>query len=101
MDSVADNYVAILEKERECALRADVDALGVVQEEKRKALTLLLEQQPSEDDLTYIRAQSYENVRLIRHLVTCLHGILAPDGATYNAEGAIPVAAGGRSRGRL
>jgi hypothetical protein len=101
MQEATETFVAVLEKERDCALRADVDGLSVVQEEKRQALALLLNEQPSEDDLAFIRAHAYENVRLIRHLMTCLQGILAPQGATYTADGEIPLGSPGRSRGRL
>jgi len=101
MEQATDAFVALLEKERHCALCADVEGLGVIQEEKRQALAVLLDEQPSDEDLALIRAQSYENVRLIRHLVTCLQGILAPDGATYNDHGALPTGTNGRSRGRL
>jgi len=101
MYEATEAFVNALLRERECALRADVDGLSAVQDEKRQALALLLDERPSEDDLAVIRAQANENVRLIRHLVTCLQGILAPQGATYTADGELPVGSTGRLRGRL
>lgn len=101
MYEATEAFVNALLKERECALRADVAGLDTVQEEKRQALALLLDERPSEEDMAIIRAQAFENVRLIRHLVTCLQGILAPQGATYTAEGELPLGSPGRSRGRL
>lgn len=94
-------FLEVLESEREAALRADVDALAAVQERKREALAALLRSDPSEDVAADLRARAQANLRLIRHLVSCLQGIVSPQGPTYTAAGARPSGGFSRSWGRL
>lgn len=92
---------SVLERERKAAISADVDALLRLQDEKRLALTALSAEEGTSDELDLLRERAMANVQLIRHLAMCLQGMLAPEGATYNAGGARPIGAISRSWGRL
>jgi hypothetical protein len=94
-------FLEVLESEREAALRADVDALAAVQERKREALSALLGSDASEDLIAELRARAQANLRLIRHLVGCLQGLVSPQAPTYTAAGDRPSGGLSRSWGRL
>lgn len=100
MNQAASMLTALLERERTAALSADVDALTALQAEKRTALDSLRAQGLSDAELEALRQSALTNVQLIRHLVGCLHGLSGSE-ATYTPGGARPLAALGRSRGRL
>jgi len=94
-------FAKVLECERELALRADVDALGVIQGKKRALLDQLLASGAPADEAAHLRELALANVQLIRHLVACLSSLCAPEAATYDAGGGRPVGAMSRSWGRL
>ena len=94
-------FAKILEDERGFALRADIDALSAIQEQKRTVLSELLTSEVPEEERTRLRELALANVQLIRHLVACLQGLISPEAATYTAGGGRPMGAAGRSWGRL
>ena len=101
MSDLRFEFARLLESERAFARCADVDALSAIQDEKRTVLEALLATDLSENERTTLREQALANVQLIRHLVACLHGLIAPDSPTYTAGGGRPMGAMGRSWGRL
>lgn len=101
MSDVVQEFAAILENERVYALRADVDALGSIQEEKRALLDKLCASGVPEAESAKLREMALANVQLIRHLVACLQGLIAPESSTYTAGGGRSMGAMGRSWGRL
>jgi len=102
MGQAATIFSSVLEREREAAVAADVDALALLQEEKRAALTELHgDEELTEDEMASLRSRAMANVQLIRHLTVCLQGMVAPQPPTYNAGGARPVGSMSRSWGRL
>lgn len=101
MGQAAKVLSSVLERERKAAISADVDALARLQDEKRLALGALAQDGASDDELATLRLRATANVQLIRHLAMCLQGMLAPQGATYNAGGSRPIGAITRSWGRL
>lgn len=103
MDDMVAELTKVLDAERAVALRADVDALGAIQQEKRVLLDKLLAANVPIPECDELRKKALANVQLIRHLVACLKGISSPDDTpTYNAGGASPeVALSRRSWGRL
>ena len=79
---------ALLAREREAALHADIDALTQVQEEKRAVLSELRQSKVSDSDITQLIARAHENIGLIRHLIVCLRGCLGAEAEpTYGASG--------------
>lgn len=102
MGQAATMFSSVLERERQAAITADVDALAKLQDEKRAALTALhSDEELTEDEMASLRARAMANVQLIRHLTVCLQGMVAPEAPTYTAGGARPVGAMSRSWGRL
>jgi hypothetical protein len=101
MGQAATVLSSVLERERKAAISADVDALSLIQDEKRLALSALAKDETSGEELASLRLRATANVQLIRHLTMCLQGMLAPHGATYNAGGARPIGSISRSWGRL
>lgn len=101
MGQAATVLSSVLERERKAAISADVDALSLIQVEKRLALNALQMDGASPEEVETLQARAMANVQLIRHLAMCLQGMLAPSGATYNAGGARPIGAISRSWGRL
>lgn len=89
----------LLELERQAALRADVDALADVQESKRSVLERLTSRDAEHASMPALKLKAAANVQLIRHLVSCLNGMLTPVGSTYTAQGRSPTPSYGRSRG--
>lgn len=87
MSEAVTEFARLLESERMHALRADVDALVAIQEEKRAALEKLLASGAPETETRRLREKALSNVQLIRHLVACLQGLSAPESPTYNADG--------------
>lgn len=101
MSSAAAAFSEVLSAERQCALAADVDALAALQEQKREALARLLESEATDEEIAELRAQALSNIQLMRHLVSCLQGIVTPAGPTYTPHGARPSGDRSRSWGRL
>lgn len=102
MGQAATIFSSVLERERQAAVTADVEALAQLQEEKRLALTALHgDEELTQDELDLLRARAMANVQLIRHLTVCLQGMVAPQPATYNAGGSKPMGSVTRSWGRL
>jgi hypothetical protein len=101
MGRAATVLASVLERERKAAISADVDALSMLQDEKRLAMAALASDETSDDELGTLRSRAMANVQLIRHMAMCLQGMLAPTGATYTAGGARPSGPMGRSWGRL
>ncbi len=97
MGQAATVLSSVLERERKAAISADVDALSLIQVEKQLALTALSVDGATEEEVDSLHQRAMANVQLIRHLAMCLQGMLAPDGATYNAGGARPIRSTSRS----
>jgi len=101
MTDVVDEFSKVLDRERSFALRADVDGLAAIQEEKRALLQQLLASGAPDAETAPLKQQALSNVQLIRHLVACLQGLSSPPSATYTAGGGLPTGAMSRSWGRL
>lgn len=101
MSEAAQAFAQILERENLAARKADVDALVSLQDEKRALMSRLEQSETPEGVLAELRARAHHNIQLMRHLTQCLQGMLAPQGATYNAGGSRPMGAVCRSWGRL
>jgi hypothetical protein len=91
----------VLDRERALALRADVDGLAEIQEEKRALLQMLQASGAPDAETAKLKQQALSNVQLIRHLVACLSGLSSPPASTYTAGGGRPSGAMSRSWGRL
>lgn len=101
MNDVVTEFSKVLDHERMLAIRADVDGLAAIQEEKRALLAELLASGAPEEVTAPLKNKALSNVQLIRHLVVCLQGLSAPPAATYTAGGGRPSNAPSRSLGRL
>lgn len=101
MGQAATVLSSVLERERKAAISADVDALTLIQVEKRLALTALTVDGATQEEVDSLHERALANVQLIRHLAMCLQGMLAPGGATYNAGGSRSIGPISRSWGRL
>src|SRR5687767_9248515 len=101
MGEAVTSLSSVLERERQAALAADVDALAQLQEEKRLALTALGAEEVSDDEIGSLRTRAMANVQLIRHLTVLLQGMVAPQAPTYTAGGARGMGSMSRSWGRL
>ncbi|MEY4515428.1 MAG: hypothetical protein RLZZ450_7550 [Pseudomonadota bacterium] len=99
--SVVAAFGEVLGRERALALRADVDGLAEIQEEKRTLLQELLVSGAPDAETAKLKQQAFSNVQLIRHLVACLQGLSSPPASTYTAGGGRPSDAMSRSWGRL
>jgi hypothetical protein len=99
MSAVAE-FAKVLESERECALRADIEGLTAIQAEKQALLDQLLQSGAPETETARLREKALANVQLIRHLVVCLQGLCAPASPTYTAGGGRLAGAISRSWGR-
>jgi len=91
----------VLDRERALALRADVDGLAEIQEEKRALLQKLQASGAPDAETAKLKQQALSNVQLIRHLVACLSGLSSPPASTYTAGGGRPSGTMSRSWGRL
>lgn len=101
MTALIAEFDKVLEDERAFALRADVDGLASIQEEKRAALARLLDSGVPASETYALREKALSNVQLIRHLVACLQGLSASTGPTYDASGGRPLNTMRRSWGSL
>jgi hypothetical protein len=102
MQEAAEEFSALLDRERQAALRADVEALAALQEEKRGWLTRVKNGELEGSIAEELIARAHGNVGLIRNLVICLRGVLGGDTEpTYTAKGLCPVAPEGSLRGKL
>ena len=101
MFEVAVEFAKVLDSERMFALRADVDGLTAIQDEKRLLLEQLLASGAPAEETTPLREKALANVQLIRHLVVCLQGLCTPESTTYTAGGGRPTGTMSRSWGRL
>lgn len=102
MSEAAAEFSLLLDREREAALRADVEGLAELQEHKRLVLDRVRrgELQGHIPDELIVRAHA--NIALIRNLVTCLRGCLGGETeATYTSRGLRSTAPDGGSRGVL
>lgn len=92
----------LLEQEHAAALRADVQALAEIQDEKRGAVERLRASNPSNDIITALEAATQRNIALIRHLVRCLRAVtVEPAELAYSAAGTRVEAHVGCTRARL
>ncbi len=97
--------LALLEEERDAAIRADIDALADLQPKKQTIVDRLAQANPPRPMMVAIREMVTTNTALIHQLVSCLRGILLgtaqpPD--TYDAVGArVATEPGGQRRGAL
>ncbi len=82
MSSLVAEFARVLEDERNFAVRADVDGLTAIQQEKRLLLDQLLSSGAPAEETQKLREQALANVKLIRHLVVCLAGGCTPPGTT-------------------
>jgi hypothetical protein len=101
MQTVVAEFSKVLDAERAFALKADVDGLGSIQEEKRVLLQKLLASGATAAETGPLRERAMANVQLIRHLVACLQGISQPAGPTYDSGGERSTRSVSRSWGRL
>jgi hypothetical protein len=101
MSEAAQAFARALEAERQAALRADFDALLRIQEEKRELMPLV--KQSAAPELTIeLAAQARKNLGLLRHLLSCVRGLVMVDGeSTYTASGQSIAAPAGALRGRI
>lgn len=92
----------LLERERESALRADLDALGAIQVEKRAVLDELRDTD-DEDTVVVSRltATAQENLALLRQLTSVHRALAGVTPASYGADGRELVAAPSAERGAL
>ena len=99
MSGAADRYLELLAREREAAVRADVEALLAIQGRKAEAVEALRAAPPAPAELERITEQSRANLRLLRHLSECLRAMVGFEEATaaggYDARGRRPMPAGG------
>ncbi|MET0386133.1 MAG: hypothetical protein ABW321_09260 [Polyangiales bacterium] len=87
MSDVAEAFARCLAAEREAALKADFDALVLIQEEKRTLLPLL-KQSADPAVVEELSDRARKNLRLLRQLVMCVQGMLGvPAENTYTAQG--------------
>lgn len=101
MAALIAEFDKVLDDERALALRADVDGLASIQEEKRVVLARLIDSGVSASETSPLREKALANVQLIRHLVACLQGLSASTGPTYDASGGRPLNMMRRSWGSL
>ena len=102
MNAAAAEFSQLLEREREAALRADVDGLTLLQEQKRILLDRVKRGELSGAIPDELVQRAHENIVLIRNLVTCFRGCLGGEiEATYTSRGLVSVAPDGSSRGVL
>ncbi len=80
----------VLAEEREAVRRADVEALVVLQPLKRVALDALHDDNCDDETLEALGVLARDNITLMEHLVGCLRGIVATDGANvYGINGSV------------
>jgi len=102
MAQAAEEFSSLLDRERQAALSADVDALTALQEEKRAWLTRAKNGEFEASLADDLIARAHANVGLIRNLVVCLRGVLGGDSEpTYTSRGLRPVEPEGSLRGKL
>jgi hypothetical protein len=78
----------VLERERQAAIAADVDALTELQDEKRACVAQLRSTEPDPTTMGPLVDRAQANIRLIRLLVQCLRGTVEPEGTpVYSATG--------------
>jgi hypothetical protein len=95
-----DELVALLDREREAARRADLDTLVELQEAKRIVVEQISHSELPRDRLAELAEKAHSNIWLLRHLVQCLQGMINEgEEPTYSATGKLPAPGGGSSRG--
>ena len=78
----------IFAQERDALRTADIEALVLIQETKKRAVDALYEQGISGEVLSELGLIARSNLKLMRHLLNCLHGIVTSDeGMVYGAKG--------------
>ena len=88
----------VLGAERDAARRADTSALVALQEMKRQALDEVRAASPTPEVWDELAELARANLELMRHLVSCLRGIVGEPG-TYGATARVQVDDTGRDHG--
>lgn len=102
MNDAAAEFSLLLDREREAALRADVEGLAELQEHKRQLLERVRRGELQGRIPNDLVVRAHANIGLIRSLVTCLRGCLGGEtDATYTSRGLRSNAPDGGSRGVL
>ena len=88
MEGVVAALTQLLEREREAALRADIDLLLELQPQKQALVAGLRKGEHGERVIDELVVAARSNVRLIRQVVLCLRGALGIAGeSTYTPSG--------------
>jgi hypothetical protein len=102
VQDAAAEFSQLLDREREAALRADVEGLAELQESKRHLFDRVRKGELSGEISKELVARAHANIGLIRSLVNCLRGCLGGEPeATYTSKGLRSTAPDGSSRGVL
>jgi hypothetical protein len=102
VEDAAAEFSQLLEREREAALRADVEGLVELQEHKRRLFDRVRRGELGGEIPNELVARAHANIGLIRNLVICLRGCLGGETeATYTSRGLRSSAPDGSSRGVL
>lgn len=88
----------VLAAERDAARRADTASLVAIQEMKREALDAVRRAEPPAEVWDQLAQQAQANLELMRHLVSCLRGIVG-ESSTYGASARVQVGDAGRDHG--
>jgi hypothetical protein len=89
VQDAARHFLSLLDRERDAACQADVEALVAIQDEKTEVLARLRTEGTPNDMLEHLTAAAEANIVLMRHLVLCLRGLIegVDEASTYNASG--------------
>lgn len=102
MTDAAAEFSQLLDREREAALRADVEGLVELQEHKRQLFDRMRTGELPGRIPNELVVRAHANIGLIRNLVSCLRGCLGGESeATYTSKGLRSNAPEGGSRGVL
>lgn len=102
MSDAAAAFSLLLDREREAALRADVEGLGQLQEHKRELLDRIRRGDVQGAIPNELVQRAHANIGLIRTLVVCMRGCLGLESeATYTSRGLRSLAPDGSPRGVL
>ena len=102
MNEACAAFEQLLVEERKAALRADVDALAALQEQKRALLDAVKSSPEAARHAPQLLLNAENNLRLIRQLVSCLRLSLGvEEDPTYTSRGVRSISPEGVSRGVL
>lgn len=105
MEGLALALAQLLERERQAALHADIDALSELQPLKQELVAGLRRSERgeySQRTMDGLAAQARDNIGLIRQLVICLRGAIGiPSEAMYTQAGQYMPSVGRSLRGVL